>query len=108
RSLPTADEPLAGVCVRDWIQAVQGDVDCDVLVPSAASLPDTLRFLAARGPLRGRTIVVPVAGLPLFGSLFRWLAFERAISRLAERPELIHVHELLPDALPALAAARRR
>jgi glycosyltransferase involved in cell wall biosynthesis len=108
RWFPTVDEPLAGIFVRDWIQAVEGDVDCDVLVPSAASLPNALRFLAARGPLCGRTIVVPVAGLPLFGSLLRWLAFERAISRLPDRPQLIHVHELLPDALPALVAARRR
>src|SRR5579862_1069169 len=108
RWFPTVDEPLAGIFVRDWVRAVEGEVDSTVLVPREVSLATALRFLLARGPLPGSTVVVPITRTTALGSLFRWLAFERALSRLPGAPQLIHVHELLPDGLPALGAARRR
>jgi glycosyltransferase involved in cell wall biosynthesis len=109
RWYPSDAEPLAGVFVEDQVRALQRACEVQVLVPVPAALSEVIRFVAARGAL-GTVEHVPAARTPL-GLPLRLLVFARAFSRLGARAGddvVVHVHLLLPDALPALAAARIR
>ena len=109
RWYPSPAEPLAGIFVEDQVRILREVCEVQVLVPTTAPLADLRRFLRARGAL------APVARVPTpqaqIGFPLRLLACWRALSRLRLLPAeqaVVHVHLLLPDALPVLLAARLR
>ena len=105
RWYPSADDPHAGVFVRDNVRALEPACDVRVVVPRAAAGGEVARFLARRGaPPAEARVPVPLGAL---GLVPRWLVFERVLSDV-DAPAVVHVHVLLPDALPALVAAHRR
>ena len=108
RWYPLAGREHAGLFVREQVDALSADHDMSVLVPAAARTAEVVRFLTARAPL-AREAVVPLPERIPAGVLLRSLVLDRALSRGPGRPpELVHVHLLAPDALPALLACRRR
>src|SRR5581483_11845692 len=98
-----------GVFVEDQVQTLRKACEVQVLVPYGASLREVLRFLVGR---RGR--LQPVQRLPTpsspLGLPLRTLVFVCALGRVcAGRGEaVVHVHLIVPDALPMLVAARLR
>ena len=108
RWYPLAGSGHAGLFVREQVDALSADHDVSVLVPAAAPAAQAARFLTARGLLE-REAVVPFPERVRAGVVLRSLVLDRALSRLpGPPPELVHVHLLAPDALPALLACRRR
>ena len=102
RWYPLPERPHDGAFVEDQVRALAPGCDVDVLVPEDAPARDVLRggTLAESG-----VRVVPMPRWPL-ALPARAAVLARALSRLT--PDVGHVHLLVPDALPALAAARLR
>jgi glycosyltransferase involved in cell wall biosynthesis len=108
RWYPLAGSGHAGLFVREQVEALSADHDVSVLVPAAARTAEVGRFLKSRAPLE-RVAAVPLPERVPGGALLRAFVLDRAFSRVPGRPpELVHVHLLAPDALPALVACRRR
>ncbi len=108
RWYPLPGHGHAGLFVREQVDALSADHDVSVLVPAAARTAEAARFLRTRAPLE-REAAVPLPEHVPAGVLLRALVLDRALSRGPGRPpELVHVHLLAPDALPALLACRRR
>ena len=103
RWYPLPGRPHQGVFVEDQVRALTPACDVDVLVPEDAPVREVLR---GAGPTPESAVrVVPMPGWPL-ALPARGVVLRRALSLLA--PDLVHVHLLVPDALPALAATWRR
>jgi glycogen(starch) synthase len=103
RWYPSPGEPLAGVFVEDQARALREVATVEVLVPRNADLATV-----ARGLVRPAPGVVATPRTPLSFPL-RVAAIDRAFARLGAAPDtVVHVHLLVPDALPALVAAHRR
>jgi glycosyltransferase involved in cell wall biosynthesis len=108
RWYPLAGSGHAGQFVEEQVEALSTDHDVAVLVPAVAPPAEVARFLSARAPLE-REAVVPLPERMPAGVVLRSLVLDRALARVpGRRPELVHVHLLAPDALPALLACRRR
>jgi glycosyltransferase involved in cell wall biosynthesis len=107
RWYPSAADPVAGVFVADQVQALRKECDVQVLVPTAGGFAAAARFMPGRGGLDPiQRVPTPTGSL---GFPLRLAAYARALSRLGARkdePVVVHVHLLLPDALPMLVAAR--
>jgi glycosyltransferase involved in cell wall biosynthesis len=103
RWYPSPAEPLAGVFVEDQARTLREVAQVEVIVPRNAGLPAVARGLFS--PVPG---VIETPRTPLSFPL-RVAAVDRAFGRLGPAPDtVVHVHLLLPDALPALVAAHRR
>lgn len=89
------------------MRALREHADVTVLVPRPASTRVGAAFLRDPSALAAEG-VVPYVATRALGLPARWAAHERAVARLAMPPDLVHVHLVLPDALPALIVARRR
>jgi glycosyltransferase involved in cell wall biosynthesis len=107
RWYPSSDEPMSGIFVARQAGALRRETTVHVLVPVAAPFRDVLRFVIFRGPLCG-DVPVPVPALPAFGAIVRTLIFFRALNRLHPRPDVVHLHELLPEGCPLVIASRLR
>jgi glycosyltransferase involved in cell wall biosynthesis len=108
RWYPLAGSGHAGLFVREQVDALGADHDVSVLVPAAARAAQVARFVTTSG-LLDREAAVPFPERVPAGVVLRSLVLDRALSRVPGRPpELVHVHLLAPDALPALLACSRR
>jgi glycosyltransferase involved in cell wall biosynthesis len=107
RWYPGPEDPHAGVFVQDYVRALEPACDVQVVVPRPAPAAAVLRFLAGRFTAVGRETRVPVPR-GHFGLVPRWLVFERVLGGFEPRPDVVHLHVLLPDVLSALVAAHRR
>jgi glycosyltransferase involved in cell wall biosynthesis len=108
RWYPLAGSELAGVFVREQVEAMRPEHDISVVVPSPAGPRHVARFMRSAAEL-GAEAIVPLPRGRLLGFLQRAFVLDRALSRVSGgEPDLVHVHLLAPDALPVLLACRRR